>query len=283
VLFSLNVFMRWSKTAAKVDVFREKRKVKPYFRAVFTRVAASCHKWLFVTAVFLAGMQACTPPEGRSYHAEAEPPQPVHPLVKGPIECLFIEYGLVAIQDHPSLLTSLAYTDTANFMGMDMYGRLNTLYLHPEVALKLTRVLDSLAVVHPDLRLVVYDGARPHHIQQLMWDSLDLPLHLKTRFLAHPDKVSLHNYGAAVDVTLASANGIVLDMGTDYDDPSLLSYPSLHYDHYKQGLLSRTQLDNRELLNELMYAAGFTRIDSEWWHFNACTRAYAAAHYTLIP
>lgn len=238
---------------------------------------------LFVTAVFLAGMQACSSPEGHSYQVEAEPPAPVHPVVIGPIERLFIEYGLVAVNDHPSLLTSLAYSDTANFMGMDMYGRLHTLYLHPEVAMKLTRVLDSLAVTHPDLRLVVYDGARPHHIQQLMWDSLDLPLHLKTRFLAHPDKVSLHNYAAAVDVTLANAHRAVLDMGTDYDDPSLLSYPSLHYDHYKQGLLNRTQLDNRELLHMLMSEAGFTRIYSEWWHFNACTRAYAAEHYKLIP
>lgn len=135
----------------------------------------------------------------------------------------------------------------------------------------------------PDLRLLVYDGARPHAIQQLMWDSVDLPQDLKVQFLSHPDQLSLHNYGAAVDITLSDANGNPLDMGTAYDDAARLSYPSLEATFLASGQLSEAQVANRRLLRRLMTEAGFTGIDSEWWHFNHCTRAYAAEHYQLLP
>jgi D-alanyl-D-alanine dipeptidase len=36
------------------------------------------------------------------------------------------------------------------------------------------------------------------------------------------------------------------------------------------------------LLRKVMMRAGFNPITSEWWHFNACTKVYAAKNFVLI-
>jgi D-alanyl-D-alanine dipeptidase len=49
------------------------------------------------------------------------------------------------------------------------------------------------------------------------------------------------------------------------------------------GKLSKDAYKNRLKLREIMKKAGFTPITSEWWHFNACTKLFAAENYNLIP
>lgn len=57
-----------------------------------------------------------------------------------------------------------------------------------------------------------------------MWVDINLPNGEKEKFVTSPDIGSLHNYAAAVDVTLAKSDGTMLDMGTPYDTFSELSY-----------------------------------------------------------
>jgi D-alanyl-D-alanine dipeptidase len=243
----------------------------------------SFNKALLLLPICVVLAPSCQQGQGRHYHPSAtDNAKPVQE-VTGPVENAFLQAGLMDIGAINGVLVDLKYSSTDNFMQMDMYGGLEKAYLLPDAAHKLERAARALLAVNPDLRLLVYDGARPHYIQQLMWDSVDLPPELKINFLSHPDQLSLHNYGAAIDLTLSDASGHPLDMGTGYDDPARLSYPSLEATFLASGELSASQVANRQLLRRLMTEAGFTGIDSEWWHFNHCTRAYAAEHYQLIP
>jgi D-alanyl-D-alanine dipeptidase len=47
-------------------------------------------------------------------------------------------------------------------------------------------------------------------------------------------------------------------------------------------LLSQKQIDNRKLLRKVMSKYGFSGIETEWWHFNACTRSKAARKYKVL-
>ena len=234
-----------------------------------------------LTALLL--ILSCGNKAGRDYQAENTVPAIKHPSVTGDLENQFLEAGLVDIAGVvPGIQVDLKYSTTDNFMHTDMYGSLEKAYLHPEVAAKLAKAAGALSDSHPDLHFLVYDGARPLSIQQFMWDHVDLPPDQRRQFLSPPDQLSLHNYGAAVDITLATADGLAIDMGTPYDDPGVLSYPIRESEFLANGSLSAEQVANRQLLRSVMREAGFTGIDSEWWHFNSCDRQFASAHYTLL-
>ena len=125
-------------------------------------------------------------------------------------------FHLVNIHDIDStILVDLKYATTDNFTGMILYDGLHHAYLQPDVALMLAEAHRYLKTLHPDLRLMVYDAVRPLSVQRTMWERVkDTKYH---RYVAHPDRLSLHNYGAAVDLTIADSMGQPLDMGTPFD------------------------------------------------------------------
>lgn len=199
------------------------------------------------------------------------------------IESKMIELGLVDVQTlDPSIRVELKYSTTDNFLGMDVYEGMQRAYLQPDVAHMLVRAQQYLKTLDPALSLVVYDAARPRHIQQKMWDAVDAPFEEKIKFLANPRNGSLHNFGAAVDVSIVNESGEALDMGTPFDYMGELAYPRLEDQMLEKGLLSRYQLANRQLLRRVMRYGGFWGIQTEWWHFNACTRAEARERYSII-
>ena len=200
------------------------------------------------------------------------------------LEAALQNHGLVNILTlDTTLQVDLKYTTTDNFLGIDLYGALNNCYLQPDVAEKLVAANAHLKELHPDLHLLVYDGVRPRSVQQLMWVALDsLPLKERTKYVSNPKNGSLHNYGAAIDLTIADSTGQPLDMGTPYDYFGELAYPRKEWELHKRGLLTRKQIDNRSLLRAVMYKAGFFNIQTEWWHFNSCTRAEAAKKYEIV-
>jgi D-alanyl-D-alanine dipeptidase len=232
--------------------------------------------------IFLVGMASCAPENAQTYQGDLQSPAlPVMPVISD-LERRFLEYGLVDLGElKPDIRVDLQYSGTNNIMHTDMYGSLEKAYLHPDAAQKLVKASTLLKEQH-GLQLLIYDAARPLSVQKWMWEQLDLPYSEKIRFLNPPEKTSLHNYGAAVDLTIIDADGVPLDMGTPYDDPSSLAYPIREAENLKNGLLTAEQVHNRQILRNMMLEAGFTGIDSEWWHFNSCTRAHASTHYTLI-
>ena len=194
-----------------------------------------------------------------------------------------INAGLIDIQTiDTTIVTDLKYSTTDNFLGLDVYGVFNKCYLQPDVAEKLKIAQQLLRSNFSYYSLIVYDAARPRSIQYQMWDTIKIPLKERSKYLSNPKNGSLHNFGAAVDLSIIDENGYVLDMGTPYDFFGELAYPREEERLNKEGKLSRKQLLNRELLRTVMTKAGFAGITTEWWHFNSCSRPEAMVKYKII-
>ncbi len=199
------------------------------------------------------------------------------------LERLFISKRLVNINSLDSnIRVVLHYSTSHNFLNKDLYHGLKNCYLPCEVAIKLSNAEQFLNSQYPNYHLIVFDAVRPLHIQKQMWDELDMPAKDKINYLAHPSDISLHNYGAAVDVGIIGDNDVLLNMGTAFDFFGELSEPKREKEFVENGKLSQEALNNRLLLRTVMMKAGFTTITSEWWHFNATNKVTAAARYELI-
>jgi len=206
----------------------------------------------------------------------------INPVVSV-LEKKLIEAGLVDIQKIDSTIyIDIKYSTLDNFMKLDMYGDYDKAYLQKDVAQKLAKAHSLLKIQFPNYSFLVYDATRPRHVQQMMWDSLKMSDIQKAKFVSNPKRGSLHNFGAAVDLTIIDENNKILDMGTPYDFIGRLAYPRLEKQYLKEGKLTQNQINNRILLRETMYKAGFTGITTEWWHFNSCSRNKAKEIYKIV-
>jgi zinc D-Ala-D-Ala dipeptidase len=222
--------------------------------------------------------------ESEAYIAEApaEVPEELNPVM-GVLEKRMIEAGLVNIQESdPSILVELKYSTEDNFIGIDLYGDLKNCYLQSRPAEMLAKAQQYLQENYPEYTLLIYDCARPLVIQQKLWDTLDMPASDKRKYVADPKIGSIHNYGSAVDLTIATTDGEPLDMGTAYDFFGELAYPAKEADMLEKGLLTEIQVNNRKILRQVMRKAGFSPIEYEWWHFNAISRKRAKEIYRII-
>lgn len=194
------------------------------------------------------------------------------------------QQGLVNIQEiDPSILVELKYSTTDNFVGKDVYGCITQCFLQKRPAEMLSKASDLLQQKHPNYRLLVYDGGRPLSIQKVLWNSLtQYSPKQRATYVANPAQGSIHNYGSAVDLTVATADGTPLDMGTKYDFFGELAYPKKEAYFLKTKRLSYQQVTNRQLLRRVMQSVGYMPIDYEWWHFNAVSRQTAKASYRII-
>lgn len=214
---------------------------------------------------------------------------PLFSLKAQSFEAAMQKQGLVNIQTiDPSIQVELKYSTTDNFVGRDVYGDLTRAYLQPMAAQRLAKASTYLQKHHPNLRLLVYDAARPRQAQWNLWNALPkLSEHERRKYVADPREGSIHNYGCAVDLTVATGAGRSgapepLDMGTKYDFFGEMAYPSREADLLKSGKLTKEQFDNRLILRTAMQQAGFSPINYEWWHFNALSRERAKKTYRIV-
>lgn len=192
--------------------------------------------------------------------------------------------GLVDIQSvHPDIRIDLKYAGTDNFMGIILYDTLQRVYLQKEVAERLAKCQNRLDSLYPGYSLLVFDGVRPVQVQWEMWKALDsIPVSRRGKFVSNPSKGSVHNYGAAVDLTIVDETGKSLDMGAGYDDFRKIAFPVHEAELLKSSALSKEQVANRRLLRRVMSAEGFRHIPSEWWHFNAYSRISASHRFPML-
>ncbi len=108
-------------------------------------------------------------------------------------------------------------------------------------------------------KIKLYDCYRPLSIQKKMWEIVSNP-----EYVADPKKGSIHNRGGAVDISLVNAEGIELEMGTNFD---FFGIQASH--NYKK--LPVPVKANRKYLKSVMIKNGFNSFDSEWWHYNLKT------------
>ncbi len=199
------------------------------------------------------------------------------------INALQIPSGLVDIQSiDSSIQLDLKYASTDNFLHEKLYERLTTAYLQKDVALRLSLVQKTLSRAYPGYKLLIYDALRPVSVQQKMWQALDtLAPSERGKYVSNPKSLSLHNMGAAIDLSVLDAKGNPLDMGAGFDDFRPIAYPSLEASFLKTGQLTPLQVKNRKILRNAMQAQGFRQLPTEWWHYNACSRAEAKQKYKV--
>ncbi|GHT81709.1 D-alanyl-D-alanine dipeptidase [Bacteroidia bacterium] len=204
------------------------------------------------------------------------------PLYKSTEELRLEKHGLVNLREYvPDVVVRSIYATYQNVLGVKLYDY-NEAYLLPSAAIKLANAQEILRASNQHLGLVVYDAARPQHIQQKCWDFASLKGY--KYLFTPPHQVSMHCYGVAVDVGLIDLTTYKeLDMGCPIDMPGKLA--SIQYEDHLvlRGLLTNKQLYHRLLLRNVMRAAGFTPIANEWWHFDACSRVYAYENFKPIP
>lgn len=189
--------------------------------------------------------------------------------------------GLSDVQAmYDGFAVDMRYASTHNFVGKNMYGSLTSCYLQPEVAQMLVKAASYLHHTHPHYRLLLLDCARPLRVQRQMWEVVRGTD--KQKYVASPQKHSIHNYGVAVDLTIADSLGNELDMGTPYDHLGWASQPRYHTQLLAKHILTEQQVQNRTLLRQAMVQAGFRPIGNEWWHFDAYSLAVTKRRFTLI-
>jgi D-alanyl-D-alanine dipeptidase len=178
------------------------------------------------------------------------------------------------------IAVDLRYAGVRNFVGRDLYGRLDCAWLHRLAADGLARAAAQLARAAPGHRVLVLDALRPHRVQVLLWDFLE-GTGLQ-QYVADPARGSIHSFGMALDVTVLDAEGRELDMGSGFDEMNELSHPRLEASHLASGALTPAQVAHRALLRGAMAAGGFNGIDLEWWHFDMLDRQHVRQHFIRI-
>jgi D-alanyl-D-alanine dipeptidase len=159
----------------------------------------------------------------------------------------------------------LRYGSENNFTGKQVYKN-SKFYLHKEALEKFKK---SIAIASKlGFRFKIFDAYRPTEAQQILWDHTPDP-----EFLAPPEKGSAHSRGVALDLTLIDKNGTQLDMGTEFD-----AFTPLSFHGVVEGISLEAQ-KNRLILLGIMSASGWDFYKNEWWHYQLFN---ARATYKLI-
>lgn len=198
------------------------------------------------------------------------------------IEKKFINAGLVDVNSiDSSIQVDLVNSDPKkNYFRENFYNGLNKAYLQKEVAIKLSKAQKKLKTRNKGFSLLILDAARPRSVSRLMYEKMKGTKFEK--FVANPEKGSMHNYGIAVDITIVDETGNEIDMGfTPFRKSTLKIY--WQYAKMKMGFnLTEEQKNNRKLLSDTMISVGFRPLSHEWWHFNALPKNEARKRYRII-
>lgn len=177
------------------------------------------------------------------------------------------------------------------------YGHQSPYSLREGVLAALIEAQRELQQQRPGWRMQIFDAFRPLAVQRFMvehtfleqvrargWsgdaltpDQREVVMAEVVQFWAVPSDDPAtpppHSTGAAVDITLVTASGEVVDMGSPIDEVS----PRSHPDHFAPSRSSAEQAfhAHRTLLNQMMESAGFRRHPQEWWHFSLGDQLWA--------
>lgn len=146
------------------------------------------------------------------------------------------------------------YASSDNFTGEILYDCEKCL-LRAEVAEALLKA--NQYFFEKGYRIRIYDCYRPLDVQKRMWEKVP-----RATYVGNPyGNGSIHNRGAAIDLTLETLEGCHVEMGTEYDHFGRAA----HIDNYG---FPEEILANRKLLLDGMQKFGFSPIRTEWWHFS---------------
>lgn len=171
------------------------------------------------------------------------------------------------------------------------YGDSHPWLLRAGVLQALRAAGDVLSTLRPGWRLKLFDAYRPQAVQTFMvnLEFLRLSGGRSPDAVAEPERAALwtrtyriwaepstdpatpppHSTGAALDLTLADANGYEAPMGSPIDENSDRSNP----DYF--AVRDAIAHGNRQCLLQAMTQAGFRRHPLEWWHFSLGDQMWA--------
>ena len=185
--------------------------------------------------------------------------------------------ALLRIEPHPYMALGAPYGASGN-----------PFQLRLGVVQRLLDAQQQLVEHDPGLRLSIFDAWRPIAVQAFMvdhsiaelcrergvevrsGDAFDQVVADVGRFWAAPSRDPAtpppHSTGAAVDLTLSSSDGTPLAMGGEIDAIGAVSEPQ----HYagREDSEARCWHQRRQLLADVMEAAGFAQHPNEWWHYS---------------
>ncbi len=171
----------------------------------------------------------------------------------------------------------LAYAREDNHLfGQRIYKADAKLWLHRDLA---DIVQFAGQHIHETMggKIVLYDGLRCVDAQAAMLKTQrvrDNPQWLEEPRLLSPPGSGAHPRAMAIDVSIMDANGVLLDMGTPFDD--LTEKAHRNYPH------SDAVMDNRRLLDEAMIDGALRcgveilLLPQEWWDFRLPRAVYEA-------
>ena len=187
----------------------------------------------------------------------------------------------VEITSLEGLVLDLRYGSFENFSGHDLYCGGKRAFLHRDAEKKLKKAIQILKQDFPGFTFVIFDAARPLYAQETLRKTVrNTPY---SHFVSSPNPGGMHNFGLALDLTLKDSNGVILDMGTDFDSFEAAAGKQGEKEALKTGRLLPEQVKNREILRQIMKKAGFIALPSEWWHFNAYPSKYVRENYNRLP
>ena len=193
-------------------------------------------------------------------------------------------YGLVDIKLlAPEILSDIRYSTPDNFTGKILYRDPFGLYAVPPLAQAIADICLWLKKYMPDYQLVLFDASRPLSVQRDMFEIVK-----GTEFepyIANPyGKIigGFHNYGLAVDMTLADMQGNLIEMGTDYDFFGPEAHSFTEPELLEKGRISPEVLANRFLLYSIAGRFGLLPHPNEWWHFQFNYSEDSKKQYQLL-
>lgn len=154
---------------------------------------------------------------------------------------------------NPKICVDVKYATADNFTKQIVYDSPRC-FLLAEVAEAVNNVQKELE--KEGLGLKIWDGYRPLSAQWKLWNIVS-----DERYVSDPRKGGRHTRGTAVDLTIISADGTELEMGTGFDDFTCKA----HRDCTK---VSQEAKSNRKKLEDIMVKYGFEPFQFEWWHFD---------------
>jgi len=153
----------------------------------------------------------------------------------------------------PGVVLDLRYASTNNLTGKALYPDAKA-YLRQEAIRQLRRVARELE--DEGYRLVIWDAWRPASAQRALWKAKP-----DGKFLTPPSKISRHRRGTSVDVSLADGKGNILEMPSDHDEFNAKADEDFSDVPKEVALRAR-------ILRKAMFAAGFSGVPDEWWHYD---------------
>lgn len=150
----------------------------------------------------------------------------------------------------------------------------------------LQRLLAAQETLPDGLRLQIVEGYRPPALQRRYfegyadrlrathpdWDAGRI--HRAASRFVSPPEIAPHSAGGAVDLTLVTAEGKEVDMGTPIDASPEESNGACYTGAPDLTPAARA---HRRVLNSALHAAGLVNYPTEWWHWSYGDRYWALA------